>query len=118
MKNQRFGIEIELTGLTREAAAKAVAAFFEEESQYVGGSYDAYKVKDLKDRQWRIMKDASIDPQKKEKGEIVPAEQTYKVELVSPILIYEDIEMLQELVRTLRKAGAFANKSCGIHYLK
>mgnify|MGYP002224035991 CR=1 FL=1 len=28
---------------------------------------------------------------------------------------YEDITKLQELVRTLRKAGAFANKSCGIH---
>ena len=33
----------------------------------------------------------------------------------SPILSYEDIPKLQELVRTLRKAGAFANKSCGIH---
>lgn len=35
--------------------------------------------------------------------------------MVSPILFYEDIPKLQELVRMLRKAGAFANKSCGIH---
>jgi hypothetical protein len=41
------------------------------------------------------------------------------VELVSPILSYrEDIETLQELVRRLRKAGGFANASCGIHYAK
>src|SRR5690606_4599361 len=40
----------------------------------------------------------------------------YSVELVSPILTYrEDIETLQELVRKLRKAGAFTNTSCGIH---
>ena len=38
------------------------------------------------------------------------------MELVSPILTYEkDIKMLQELVRRLRKAGAFANNKCGIH---
>jgi len=35
---------------------------------------------------------------------------------VSPILIYEnDIDTLQELVRRLRKAGAFTNDTCGIH---
>ena len=36
--------------------------------------------------------------------------------MVSPILTYEaDIENLQEVIRALRKAGAFTNSSCGIH---
>ena len=39
-----------------------------------------------------------------------------RVELVSPVLLYrEDIDTLQGLVRRLRKAGGFANPSCGIH---
>ena len=36
--------------------------------------------------------------------------------MVSPILTYEaDVENLQEVIRALRKAGAFTNSSCGIH---
>ena len=40
-----------------------------------------------------------------------------KCELVTPILIYSDIEMLQELIRKLRKAGAKsdATRGCGVH---
>jgi hypothetical protein len=49
-------------------------------------------------------------------GRKISAEHEYSVELVSPVLTYrEDIATLQELVRKLRKAGAFTNPSCGIH---
>ncbi|WP_316010354.1 amidoligase family protein [Paenibacillus sp. 3LSP] len=39
----------------------------------------------------------------------------YKVELVSPVFQYSDIETVQQIVRLLRKAGAKAINSCGIH---
>ena len=40
----------------------------------------------------------------------------YSVETVSPILTYErDIKSLQEMVRKIRKAGGFTNKTTGIH---
>lgn len=51
-------------------------------------------------------------------GRYVEAPESYKVELVSPPLRYrEDIDDLQEVVRKLRKAGAFARSgnTCGIH---
>lgn len=48
-------------------------------------------------------------------GNITDASSFYRTEVVSPILSYEDIPKLQELVRMLRKAGVFTNKSCGIH---
>lgn len=115
MKRQRFGIEIELTGITRAAASKAVAAFFKSKAQHAGGSYDEYHIKDFNERIWKVVQDGSIEPQKKVEGEIVSASDIYKVEIVSPVLNYEDIQTLQELVRKLRKTGAFANKSCGIH---
>jgi hypothetical protein len=60
--------------------------------------------------------DGSISCQKKQGRQKVAAIREYSVELVSPILTYQgDIETLQELVRRLRKAGAFTNNSCGIH---
>lgn len=62
------------------------------------------------------MSDASINCQKKQERQTVPASGKYSVEMVSPVLMYyQDISTLQGLVRCLRKAGGFANPSCGIH---
>jgi hypothetical protein len=61
------------------------------------------------------MSDGSINCQQKVDGELVQASRAYSVEVVSPICQYEDIPTIQELVRQLRRSGAFANSSCGIH---
>jgi len=115
IKDQRFGIEIEFTGITREKAANIAADFFGACPRYDGTSYDVYSTRDGQGRKWKFVSDASIDAQLKLSGQIIPAESKYRVELVSPICRYEDIPVIQELVRKLREAGAFANESCGIH---
>ena len=53
MKTQRFGIEIELTGITREEAAKVIAGYFGTESYYAGTYYKTYGAKDTKGREWK-----------------------------------------------------------------
>ena len=118
MRTQRFGIEIEVTGLTRKRAAQEVAKFFNTEATHRRLSLDEYHIMDGQNRTWKVVSDSSLRPQKKEDGMIKSADSTYEVELVSPILTYADIEDLQEIVRILRGAGAFVNKGCGIHYLK
>ncbi|MDD3250942.1 MAG: amidoligase family protein [Lachnospiraceae bacterium] len=115
MKNQNFGIEIELTGITRKEAAETIAAYFGTTSTYAGLGYSAYTATDRKGRTWKAMSDMSINAEKKQSGARVMAGSDYKCEVVSPILQYEDIEDLQEIVRQLRHKGAFANNSCGIH---
>jgi len=116
MLTTRFGIEVELTGITRKQAAKTAAAFLGGRIESSGDYYDTQKVIAPDGRIWKFMSDGSIRTQKKESGRIVAAGREYSVELVSPILTYrEDIETLQELIRRLRKAGGFANTSCGIH---
>ncbi|WP_042357497.1 MULTISPECIES: amidoligase family protein [Bacillota] len=116
MLNAKFGIEIEFTGITREKAAKVAAEFLQGTYSEGGTYYDTKKVKTPDGRVWKFMSDGSIYCQRKEGGRKVAAGREYSVELVSPILTYqEDIETLQELVRKLRKAGAFTNTSCGIH---
>ena len=72
MKEQRFGIEIEMTGITREKAAQVCAAYFGTSSQYIGSGYSAYAALDNWGRQWKFMSDASIDAQRKDGGERVP----------------------------------------------
>ena len=46
MKDQCFGVEVEMTGLTRGQAAQALANYFGTEPYYVGGGYDKWSVKD------------------------------------------------------------------------
>lgn len=115
IKNQNFGIEIELTGITRANAAKVIAAYFGTTSHYIGTYYRTYGATDSKGRIWKAMSDGSIRCQVKRNGRIVNASDEYSCEIVSPILQYEDIEDLQNIVRELVKVGAMANASCGIH---
>lgn len=115
MKEQRFGIEIEMTGLSRQRAAESLAEYFGRPFSADGGYYGEYSVLDSQNRHWKVMSDGSITTQKKEERRVVPADSAYSVELVSPICRYEDIETIQEIVRKLREAGMLVNKSCGIH---
>ena len=117
MKTQRFGIEIEMTGLTRKDAATVVANYFGSQVEHRGGTYDEYQVHDNQGRAWKLVSDASIITMKRVEGRLVPADKIYSVELVSPILTYEDIEILQEIIRSLRKAGVVSDSqyNAGIH---
>ena len=115
MRTQKFGIEIELTGITRKKAAEVIARYFGTESTYSGGYYQTYKVKDRQGRTWKATYDSSIVAQEKINGRIVPATDDYQCEIVSPILTYEDMSDLQEIVRQLRHKKAFVNNQCGIH---
>ena len=108
MRTQKFGIEIEMTGITRAAAAQVIAGHFGTSAIHV----DAFAVRDGDSRQWKVVSDSSIRRESR-RGESRNA--AYAVEFVSPICKYEDIETIQELIRKLRSAGAKVNSSCGIH---
>ena len=113
LKKQLFGVEIEFTGIYRELAAQILAT--ELESRVIGPARDAYytrKVSDSRNRTWKIMRDSSIRPARKTGEEDI---DEYRVEFVTPPLNYEDIELLQRIVRKSKEAGASANNSCGIH---
>ena len=111
-----FGIEVEFTGITRQQAAEIAADYLNAAIYTVHDYYDTYEIICPDERLWKVMYDGSIKCQKKEGGRKIHAESTYSVELVSPVLLYrEDIEKVQGLVRRLRRAGGFTNKSCGIH---
>ena len=108
LREQKFGIEIELTGLTRKRAAEVIGKYLGQEPHYDGGYYEEYSVRDGQGRKWKVMYDSSIVAVKKGGGS---AGDEYKVEFVSPICEYADIPTIQELVRQLRPAGAIAGEN-------
>lgn len=116
MLNTRFGIEIEMTGITRNRAAEVIADTVDGTKHYIGTYYDAYGVTMPDGRVWKTMSDGSLKTEKKVDGRKVAANKDYSVEVVSPILFYNnDMETLQNIIRALRRAGAFVNETMGIH---
>lgn len=108
MKNQTIGVEIEMNSITRKKAAELVADFFGTRAWNAASEYgySTWACKDTSGRVWKFQKDVSIAGLDDE-----------KCEMVTPILKYEDIDALQEIIRILRKAGAKsdATRMCGVH---
>ena len=116
MREQKWGLELEFTGITRLEAAIVMSEFFGNPPRHEGGGYGKYSVADSSGRSWTVMSDSSIKCQRRSDGQKRDSfDGDYAVELVTPICRYEDIETLQQLVRALRKSGGFVNSSCGIH---
>jgi len=96
----RFGIELETIGLHRAALARAIHGV-------VGGAVreagDRYSITAPDGRSWQVVPDGSLSGGYRS-GEIV-----------SPILGYADLEILQSIVRAVRAAGAKTDPSTGIH---
>lgn len=110
MKKQTIGVEVEMNGIKREKAAKIAAEYFGTgRHEYTAGrnGYETWSAWDSNGREWKFQKDVSI-----------AGPDSEKCELVTPILTYADMELLQELIRQLRHAGAKsdATRGCGIHY--
>lgn len=108
MKKQTIGVEIEMNSIKREDACNIVASLFNTTNtvKYVGGCYYAWTCKDDQGRTWSFQRDSSISGVDSE-----------KCEMVTPILTYSDIAILQDIVRALRHAGAKSNakRGCGVH---
>lgn len=110
MKNQTFGVEIEMYNITRANAAKVAAKYFGTNNHMYTGStdgYSTYSAWDAQGRKWKFSSDASIKARN----------SSEQCEMVTPILVYDDMEFLQGLVRELRSAGAKSNPAhmCGVH---
>lgn len=105
----QFGVEIEMIIGRKKAAEKVASLFGKTYRDVVEYSCryhcKAYKVADTQGRFWCFVYDGSISANY----------SNAKCELNTPPLSYSDLPLLQEVVRTLKRAGAFTNSSCGIH---
>ncbi|WP_303834692.1 amidoligase family protein [Ruminococcus flavefaciens] len=105
MKEQTIGVEVEMNHITRNAAAKIAADLFGtgryQDTAFRNG-YCTWSAWDQQGREWKFQRDTSIS-----------GPDSQKCELVTPILKYDDIELLQELIRRLRKAGAISHAGVG-----
>lgn len=109
INNTTFGVEIEMTGITREAAARVAAATIGGEVSYIGSGYGRWACIDQQGRKWQFASDGSI---------LTTGGRDTSCELETPPLTYsQDMETLQNLIRALKAAGAVTGTeyNCGIH---
>ena len=100
MKTLRFGIEIETVGASRDRLAAAIARAVDGSARAEG---ESYHVADAQGRAWKVVPDSSL------------SDSWNSGEIVSPVLNYADIDLLQDIIRAVRAAGARADHSTGIH---
>ena len=115
--NQKFGVEVEMYDITRAQAAVVVKKTLEvwtHETYVIEGPGDHLDERRIHRagcwrtaRIWKIESDSSIAAR-------CAAERT---ELVSPVLTWEQMPLLQQIIRDLRAAGAKSNPAhaCGVH---
>ena len=120
IKDQCFGVEVEMTGITRQQAAEALAEYFGTRAVHFGRAYDTWKVRDREGKEWKLMSDSSILAEMRtDSGYKMISDEDdarpYRVEMVTPKLTYAELPKLQECVRRVQKTGAKVNSSCGIH---
>ena len=116
MKDQCFGVEVEMTGITREQAAQVLADYFGTAPYHYGGAYDGWSVRDPEGKKWKLVSDSSINGERwTGTGYVADDVRDYYVEMVTPKLTYSELPRLQECVRRVQKAHAKVNNSCGIH---
>jgi len=104
-KDYTFGVEVEMNGIMRSRAARIASEYFgtrRYENTAMRNGYMTWSAYDQTGREWKFSRDVSI-----------AGPDAEKCELITPVLEYEDIPVLQELLRLLRKAGAVSNPSVG-----
>lgn len=107
MKSQTIGVEVEMNSISRRAAAKAAADFFgTNHYEETPDGYSTWSAWDSQGRRWKFSRDGSI-----------AGPDFQKCEMITPILTYADMDLLQGLIRRLRKEGARsdATRGCGVH---
>lgn len=113
LKKQNYGVEVEFTGISRKMAADAVAEIIGTTASRPDHTcYQTRTIQDSQGRKWKVMRDSSINPIRKVGTENM---DEYRVEFVTPVLKYEDLETLQAIIRKFREIGGVPHASCGIH---
>jgi len=115
LDNRTIGIEIELTGITRQTAAQIVAGSLGTDriACYAGD----FSITDKANRTWNIKPDVSL-VYEEECGELIKnndADESYSVEIISPILTAGDTDYYNAMLPALSKNGAVATDVCGMH---
>lgn len=115
--NQKFGVEVEMYNITRAQAAvvvkKTLEAWMHEDYAIDGPGVHLDERRIHPDGCWRTAEVWKIESDSSIKARY----ESERTELVSPVLTWEQMPLLQQIIRNLRAAGARSDPAhqCGVH---
>lgn len=116
MRWKKYGIEMDMTGITRKAVAEILAEQFDTKVVFCL-SDNGYNVPDQNQRLWRILPSDSIKAEKYSGEKVVGANYMYQVKLLSPFLYENEFPMLEKALEQLELRGAIVNDSTKMNLL-
>lgn len=100
MRWKKYGVEMDMTGITRKAVAEILAEQFDTKVVFCL-SDNGYNVPDQNQRLWRILPSDSIKAEKYNGEKVVGANYMYQVKLLSPFLYENEFPMLEKALEQL-----------------
>lgn len=116
MRWKKYGIDMDMTGITRKAVAEILAEQFDTKVVFCL-SDNGYNVPDQNQRLWRILPSDSIKAEKYNGEKVVGANYMYQVKLLSPFLYENEFPMLEKALEQLELRGAIVNDSTKMNLL-
>lgn len=116
MRWKKYGIEMDMTGITRKAVAEILAEQFDTKVVFCL-SDNGYNVPDQNQRLWRILPSDSIKAEKYSGEKVVGANYMYQVKLLSPFLYENEFPMLEKALEQMELRGAIVNDSTKMNLL-
>lgn len=116
MRWKKYCIDMDMTGITRKAAAEILADIFQTEYNFQSDE-NCYEVKDSTDKTWHIYSSDSIKAEKYNGEKVVGANYMYQVKLLSPFLYENEFPILEKALEQMELQGAIVNDSTKINLL-
>lgn len=116
MRWKKYGVEMDMTGITRKAAAEILADIFQTEYNFQSDE-NCYEVKDSTEKTWHIYSSDSIKAEKYNGEKVVGANYMYQVKLLSPFLYENEFPMLEKALEQMELRGAIVNDSTKMNLL-
>lgn len=116
MRWKKYGVEMDMTGITRKAVAEILAEQFDTKVVFCL-SDNGYNVPDQNQRLWRILPSDSIKAERYNGEKVVGANYMYQVKLLSPFLYENEFPMLEKALEQLELRGAIVNDSTKMNLL-
>lgn len=110
MRWKKYCIEMDMTGITRKAAAEKLAEQFQNVAAFCLED-NGYHVQDQNQRLWRVLPSDSIKAEKYKGEKVVGANYMYQVKLLSPFLYENEFPMLEKALEQMELRGAIVNDS-------
>lgn len=116
MRWKKYCIEMDMTGITRKAAAEILAEQFQTAADFCLED-NGYHVQDQNQRLWHILPSDSIKAEKYNGEKVVGANYMYQVKLLSPFLYENEFPMLEKALEQMELRDAIVNDSTKMNLL-